>query len=355
MKRMAPFLSCCLLFTGNFLIGQQVLISEIHYDNSGADVNEGIEITGLANTDLTGWRVILYNGNGNMSYGTITLSGTIVDDGSGFGALSFPKSSIQNGSPDGLALVDNSNNVIEFISYEGTFTAVGGPADGLTSSDIGVAESSSTFATQSLQRTGLSSWAPPAASNFGTTDARLVSALPIELSYFRAIYAPPNVQIEWQTASETNNEYFSLQHSNDARNFVKLVRIPGAGTTYKPQNYSYNDSFPSPRFNYYRLKQTDFDGTSTFSPIVSAFVLPEEEVAVRPTLATESLELEFKTLQEFDTKATICNSNGQIIQTTIIPAGSTNYSLKIDNLACGNYFLKLQSCKILEVIQFVKM
>ncbi|WP_298468066.1 Calx-beta domain-containing protein [uncultured Erythrobacter sp.] len=117
----------------------EVFINEIHYDNSGADVGEGIEIAGPAGTDLSGWQLALYNGNGGVVYDTENLTGIIPDQDDGFGTLAFPISGIQNG-PDAIALVDPSGNVVQFLSYEGTFEATNGPALGLTSEDIGVAE-----------------------------------------------------------------------------------------------------------------------------------------------------------------------------------------------------------------------
>ena len=64
------------------------------------------------------------------------------NEGGGFGAVSEAISGIQNGSPDGIALV-NGSTVLEFISYEGTFTATNGPATGMTSTDVGVSEPTS--------------------------------------------------------------------------------------------------------------------------------------------------------------------------------------------------------------------
>lgn len=133
---------------------QNVFINEIHYDNAGSDSNEGVEIAGAAATDLSSYSLVLYNGNGGTVYNTVALSGTIPDLQNGFGAVFFPISGLQNGSPDGLALVDGSNQVLQFLSYEGTITAVGGPADGVLSEDIGVAESSTTAVGLSLQLTG---------------------------------------------------------------------------------------------------------------------------------------------------------------------------------------------------------
>ena len=130
-----------------------VFINEFHYDNSSSDVNEGIEIVGTAETDLLGWDLVLYNGANGQSYATIPLSGTLANQSNGFGFNTVSFSGIQNG-PDGIALVNAEDTVVEFLSYEGSFTAVGGPADGLTSTDIGLRETTSTPVGFSLQRTG---------------------------------------------------------------------------------------------------------------------------------------------------------------------------------------------------------
>ena len=113
-------------------VGPPVFINEIHYDNTGTDAGEAIEIAGPAGTDLSGWTLVLYNGANGLSYTTTALSGTIPNQQGGFGTLSFtyPTNGLQNGSPDGIALVDNTGTVVQFLSYEGTFVAVGGPADG---------------------------------------------------------------------------------------------------------------------------------------------------------------------------------------------------------------------------------
>jgi DNA/RNA endonuclease G (NUC1) len=145
-----------------------VRFSELHYDNFGTDAGEAIEIEGPAGTSLAGWSVVLYNGNGGVQYNTQTLSGTIVESCSGRGVavVNYPQDGIQNGSPDGVALVNASGQVIEFLSYEGVFTATDGPAAGTASTDIGVSESSSPIG-QSLQRTTAGAWLAPETSTFG--------------------------------------------------------------------------------------------------------------------------------------------------------------------------------------------
>lgn len=130
-------------------------INEFHYDNAGADAGEFVEIAGPAGLDLSGYKIVLYNGSNNLAYDTDTLSGTIPDLGNGFGvvSLAYPANGIQNGSPDAIALVGPDNSVIEFISYEGVLTAADGPAAGLTSTDVGVSEPGTVSGT-SIARTG---------------------------------------------------------------------------------------------------------------------------------------------------------------------------------------------------------
>jgi len=152
-------------------------INEIHYDNDGADTDEGIEIAGPAGTDLSCWTLVAYNGSNGESYISTSLSGIIPDEGCGYGAIWFNIANLQNGSPDGIALVDCSGTVVQFLSYEGAFTATDGPALGMTSTDIGVSEGGSTPVGQSLQLTGSGTtygdftWQSPAASSAGALNS----------------------------------------------------------------------------------------------------------------------------------------------------------------------------------------
>lgn len=101
------------------------------------------------------------------------------NDQNGMGVIGFDISDIQNGGPDGIALVNDLGSVIQFLSYEGSFTATSGVAAGITSTDIGVAETSSTLAGYSLQLMGIGreyadfSWAPlPVEQTFGEINYR---------------------------------------------------------------------------------------------------------------------------------------------------------------------------------------
>jgi hypothetical protein len=150
----------------------EVWINEIHYDNIGTDSNEFVEVVGVAGTSLSDYSLILYNGAvpGNATpYNTRVLSGTIPSQVNGFGAVSFayPANGIQNGDPDAVALVKNGTNALLFLSYEGTCTAGSGPAQGMTSFDIGVREAGDTTADFSLQLRGVG----PGYGSFSWSDA----------------------------------------------------------------------------------------------------------------------------------------------------------------------------------------
>ncbi len=95
-------------------------------------------------------------------------------------------------------------------------------------------------------------------------------ALPVELVDFKAAVSQGKVALQWQTASELNNLGYQVQRSPDARNWKDLGFVAGAGTTQEEQRYAFTDDGPLPGINYYRLRQTDFDGSSEYSPILVA-------------------------------------------------------------------------------------
>lgn len=131
-----------------------VWINEIHYDNASTDLDEGVEIAGPAGTDLTGFSVRAYNGSDGTSYLTSNLSGTIPNQMNGFGTVWVPIVGLQNGAPDGIALIGTANQVIQFLCYEGTFAATNGPAVGQTCTNIGVSQEPPTAIGLALQLTG---------------------------------------------------------------------------------------------------------------------------------------------------------------------------------------------------------
>jgi len=199
-------------------------ISEIHYDNTGTDAGEAIEVSFPNGTSLTGWSIVLYNGSGGAVYDTDALSGLAQTACSGSArfvvTLTYPSNGIQNGSPDGIALVGPGNVVKEFLSYEGVFTAVGGAANGLTSTDIGRLENGSEPLGLSLQRSGSGDmvWSAPTASTFNACNDE--DAPP-------AVVASVEVSPTSATIIEGGTQQFTATAYDNAHQ-----TIPGASLTW---------------------------------------------------------------------------------------------------------------------------
>ncbi len=93
--------------------------------------------------------------------------------------------------------------------------------------------------------------------------------LPVELVAFQAEPKNEAVQLRWTTASEHNNDHFTVERSADGDDFAPIARLSGAGNSQVPTDYSYEDASPLDRVTYYRIRQTDFDGTTAFSQVVA--------------------------------------------------------------------------------------
>jgi predicted extracellular nuclease len=150
-------------------------ISEIHYDNTGTDAGEFVEVQLPPGTSSAGLSIVLYNGGNGAVYDTDVLAEITAPAGApAVAVIDYPANGIQNGSPDGVALV-RGTEVLEFLSYEGAMTATAGPATGLTSTDLGVSEAGTEPTGQSLSRTYDATtdalvWAGPAAATEGAVN-----------------------------------------------------------------------------------------------------------------------------------------------------------------------------------------
>ena len=92
-------------------------------------------------------------------------------------------------------------------------------------------------------------------------------ALPIELVSFDAQAIDNVVQLNWLTASESDNSFFTIERSNDGFNFETLGYLDGAGNSSSKRTYTFNDRNPAEGINFYRLKQTDFSGDYSYSEV----------------------------------------------------------------------------------------
>jgi hypothetical protein len=174
---------------------------------------------------------------------------------------------------------------------------------------------------------------------FGTwTIADRTSPLPIELAHFSGVCNVDEVLLNWVTQSEINNDYFTVEQSLDGENWNQLATLEGAGNSTQPNYYQHSVSNSGLSTVFYRLKQTDFDGTYTFSNPISVSCDDTHFILVYPNPTTNMLNI--KLSEEFIGKPySIMNSIGQVIWTDKV--SNTQFSINLTDLPSGIYCFQL--------------
>ena len=176
------------------------------------------------------------------------------------------------------------------------------------------------------------------------------STLPITLSSFTvSMINNDYANLQWVTSAELNNEYFDVQRSADGKTFESIGRVEGMGTSLVRHDYELNDEQPLDGMSYYRLKQVDFDGTSSYSPIQSLnnvqVVLTSDDVNVFPNPATTEINVAVQMKKEGDQEIQIVDLAGRLVysQTQNFYEGQNQFKMPLDNLPTGFYFVKFSS------------
>lgn len=165
------------------------------------------------------------------------------------------------------------------------------------------------------------------------------TTLPIELLSFTAQIEGDQILISWASATETNNDFYTIERSTDGINWEIIGEAAGAGTSKEQIDYMYHDSNPIPGISYYKLKQTDYDGQfEYFNPAVVLYE-PEYLFKVYPNPATDILQISTSTDL---TEATIQikDANGQVVNVAS-DASSHQANVYISTLQRGVYILEL--------------
>lgn len=224
---------------------------------------------------------------------------------------------------------------------------------------------SATYQTGTLgaQHWNGSSWDPPVGTGTGVTSgtgtvsvsgastfspwviSSLAAPLPIEIIYFDASCQDDDVLIKWGTATETNNDYFTVERSYDGINFEAVATVNGAGTSTTNRSYSIVDHNYTSERGYYRLKQTDFNGLSTYSPLISIGSCSDKEDVMYAVVNNEGINVVFSSVQGDEYTLSLYDVTGRKLmeQRTVAEEGVNIVKLPAGTLGQGMYLLSLHN------------
>jgi hypothetical protein len=170
--------------------------------------------------------------------------------------------------------------------------------------------------------------------------------LPIDLTSFFAVNEDRRVLLKWTTASELNNQNFELQrYDAEQKEFITIGTLPGSGTSTTAQTYVWADMQPLTGNSYYRLKQVDFNGKSTFSQIrtINRVGLNTDNFLVYPNPIKESVHINFTAPQDAQGYIKLIDMAGKqvFINAVSWQKGEQQKSIALPNIKPGNYILVL--------------
>ncbi len=201
--------------------------------------------------------------------------------------------------------------------------------------------------------------------NFGCTvpancSARGCGALPVEMTEFDVVFVEKGLLLLWTTATEADNAGFAIERSIDARNWDRVDFVEGNGSSLEFNQYEYLDESPTLGFNYYRLKQVDYNGTFSYSPMKVAIWQGSSDpnkmkLTILPNPAAEWMTVGLMagmTIKE-DIQFNIYNQSGALVR-SIFRDKNEEIRISLDGLPSGYYVLNARQGKLQASARFVK-
>jgi len=187
----------------------------------------------------------------------------------------------------------------------------------------------------------LEDWVVKLTDVWGYTVEGTLAVLPVEFIDFTVeSQADKQVNINWTTGSEQNNDYFIIEKSKDALHYEELAKITAASNSTSRKTYQHTDVLPFAGTSYYRIKQVDFDKKTSYSEIRKIYLNKSKPVfKIYPNPSTDMLLLEFESVDT--TKALkVYDSSGQLILTQKV--SNHKHSIDISQLAIGVYYISYE-------------
>ncbi len=153
--------------------------------------------------------------------------------------------------------------------------------------------------------------------------------------------------LRWGTASETENDYFSIERSQDGVNFDAIGTIDGAGNSIQALSYEFMDKNAPAGMSYYRIAQVDFDGTTSQSNVVT-LVRGESTfgiVNISPVLSAHPVTITFNSVKDSNISITVFDATGKVVAQLSNEAihGLNSVEINANNFAAGVYFVQVSN------------
>jgi hypothetical protein len=245
----------------------------------------------------------------------------------------------------GINYVSGLPNGVQSIIVEsatpcsGAWTVVNCPRDNIYSSDVGSVMSHNHCFTATPGNTYylvVDGNAGAITELYLTGISGLPVILPVTLTSFTTTCTPEGTLLNWETATELNNEFFTIETSTDGENWTTLTQVPGSGTISTPTSYSWLDRGFAMGMVYYRLAQTDYDGTHEKLKIVAAFCSEDNQVLIVPNPSQGDFRVTGLQIGDF---VSLKDMNGREVFKE--QADSQTAHVVLENPQAGCYFLQV--------------
>jgi hypothetical protein len=162
------------------------------------------------------------------------------------------------------------------------------------------------------------------------------------------------VELAWKTAFEYNNTRFEIETSKDVATYYKIGTVNSQGNSSTVQSYSFTDNLPVKGVNYYRLKQVDRDGHSSYSRTVAVtFDEKGRLISVFPNPAKDNLTISFASPQQ-NIQAEIFTTDGKLVRKESLGNVQRSTLLNVSDLITGTYLLEMIFGNEKKIIRFIK-
>ena len=167
--------------------------------------------------------------------------------------------------------------------------------------------------------------------------------LPVELIRFYGDAHDQGITLQWTSASEQDNARFDVERGFDTASFRKIAEVPGLGDHEGPAHYRFEDAYPFPGINYYRLRQIDFNGTETLSDPIRIFSINTYTDGLRafPNPCQSMLTVQVPPSLSAKARLRCISWQGKPVASYPVPAGQRILEINLAGQPSGLYFLQL--------------